>query len=121
MHPPLFDICSAYAPLVALLGTDPVRLWPFGSVPQGESRPYAVWQTTYGAPDNLLNQRPLLDRWGIQVDAYAKTASEAREVARAIRDAIEGDAYIVAWNGEFRDPPTNLYRYSFAIEFMTPR
>jgi hypothetical protein len=121
MFAPIFQICAAYPPLVAVLGDDPVRFWPFGEAPQNETRPYAVWQTMYGEPDNHLNQRPLLDRWGIQVDAYAKTASAARGVAEVIRDAIEDDCYVVSWNGEFKDVPTGLFRYSFTVEFMTTR
>jgi hypothetical protein len=55
------------------------------------------------------------------VDVYANSATEARNVARALRDAFEGVAYVVAWNGESKDEPTGLFRYGFTVEWITSR
>ena len=121
MFPPLFALASADASVTALLGTDPVRFWPFAEARQDESRPYAVWQVTYGAPDNLLGEVPRMDRHGVLVDAYATTATVARDIAEALRNALETSCYVVSWNGEFKDVATGLFRYSFTVEFMTAR
>lgn len=66
------------AAVLAVLGTNPTRLWPFGRAPQNEARPYAVHQLVYGTPDNSLSCVPTEDNFGIQIDAYAKTVTAAR-------------------------------------------
>lgn len=122
MYPPIFSLVRDYAPAVAVLGSNPVRFWPFGHVPQNEARPYAVHQLVYGNPDNSLSCLPKEDLFGVQVDAYAKTQSGSRDVAEAIRNAVElAYNHVVAWNGEDWEQSTGLYRVSFTVEFWTPR
>jgi hypothetical protein len=121
MNPPTFDLASASPAVRALLGTAPVRFYLFGEAEERTAKPYAVWQTVYGAPENYLAGIPDDDRWGVQIDVYADTAKISRDVAMALRDAFEPTAYVVSWNGEFRDRDTRLYRYSFTVEFMTTR
>lgn len=127
MYPPIAAVAQASAGVRAVLktGNGPVRFWPFGEAPQkgnpGYRVPYAVFQTVYGSPNNLLACIPSMDTWGEQVDVYGETAASVRAVAEALRDAFEPVAYIVSWNGEFIDEETNLRRYSFTVEFMTPR
>jgi hypothetical protein len=121
VNAPVFAIASAAPAVTALLGSAPVRFFLFGEAPQGVERPYAVWQTVYGSPENKLADTPDDDRWGVQVDVYADDAATARAAAEAIRNAVEPVAYVVSWNGEFREPETKLYRYSFTTEFLTPR
>lgn len=122
MYPSVFTIATASPAVLAVLGSAPTRFWPFGHVPQNEVRPYAVHQLIYGTPDNSLSCVPTEDNFGIQIDAYAKTVTAARDVAAALRDAFE-DTYnhVVGWNGEFWDHPTGLYRVSFTVEFWTER
>ena len=70
---------------------------------------------------STLACRPDVDRATIQVDVWAKTASSARSVAEALRDAIELDCYITAWRGESRDPETKNYRFSFDCDWIVER
>lgn len=123
--PALLPLVTASPAALALLGTNPTRFWGFGEAPQkgdpGYGKPYAVVQTVYGAPQNYLNQRPDVDNWGVQVDAYALQKGTAGDVAAALRDCFEGAAHVVAWNGDGREPVTGLYRVSFTVEFWTPR
>lgn len=122
MTPPVFSIATASPAVLAKLGTAPTRLWLFGMAPQNEPRPYAVWQIVYGNPDNSLSCVPKEDLYGVQFDCYAKTASDAREVAEVLRDAYEASYnQVTAWNGEDREPATLLYRVSFTVEFWTRR
>lgn len=121
MYPPIFAVASANAGVIAALGSNPVRLWPFHDAPQDRAKPYAVWQTIGGSPENCLGAVPDMDAYSIQVDVYATTASAARSAAQAIRDAVEPVAHIVAWRGESRDPDTRDYRYGFDIEWFTAR
>lgn len=121
MYPPIFPTAAADAAVTALLGSSPVRFWPFGLAPQNETRPYAVHQRVYGTPENTLGCPPSQDLQGIQIDAYAKTASDAEAVADALRTAFESIGYIVALNGEDWEPATGLYRSSFTLEVWTDR
>lgn len=121
MTPPLFSVCAASSAVTALLGSSPVRLWPFGEAVQGAAKPYAVWQVIGGAPENYINQVPDADRFLVQVDVYAETGASARSVAEALRNAIEPHAHITAWRGESREQDTRLYRFSFDVSWIVQR
>lgn len=122
MYPPIFPVCSYSADLTALLGSPPqMRLYQFGLSPQLVSYPYAVWQIVSGGPENFLAHRPDADAYTVQVDVYADTASSARNVAEAIRDAIELQSYIVGWRGESIDPETKKYRLGFDVDWIVQR
>jgi len=121
MLPPIFSVCAAESPVKALLGTSPVRFWPFGEVPQGASMPYAVWQLIGGSPENYLGQVPNADRFSLQVDVYASTASAALNTATALRDAVEPHAYITAWRSGDKDPVTKASRISFDVDWIIQR
>jgi uncharacterized protein DUF3168 len=121
MTAPIFDQLSTYAPLTALIGTSPVRAFPFGLAPDAVAKPYIVWRAVGGGPENYIGERPDIDSFSLQIDIYATTAATARAVAEHARDAIEGAAHIVAWNGEDRDPDTKNYRYSFTVDWWVGR
>lgn len=121
MYPPIFEYATASTAVIAVLGSTPTRFWPFGKAPQNEVRPYAVHQLIYGTPENTLACAADTDLLGIQVDAYAKTASDARNVAKILREAFEPHGYIVALNGESWEQATGLWRVSFTVEFWTDR
>ena len=121
MYPPIFQLITASTDAKKALGTSPTRFYPFGTAPENVALPYAVWQTVSGYPENYLGETPDVDQWTIQVDVYAATATSARSTAQVLRDAIEPHAHITAWRGESRDPETGHYRYSFDVDFLTPR
>jgi hypothetical protein len=121
MLPPIFQVCSASSPVKALLGSSPVRVWPFGSAPQGAATPYAVWQLIGGNPENYLGNTPDADRFSIQIDVYADTGGMAMSVAETLRDAIEPYAYITAWGTRDRDPTIKAYRVSFDVDWIVER
>lgn len=107
---------------MAVLGSNPTRFWPFGTAPQNEQRPYAVHQLAYGTPENTLSCPPDTDLMGVQVDAYARSVTEARTAAKAIRDSIESSGSVIsAWNGESWEKDTGLYRVSMTAEFWNER
>lgn len=118
MGPPIFAVCSADAGCVALLGSDPFRLYPAGDAPQFVEEPFATWQVISGSPENYLATRPDLDSFRVQVDAYGHTLAQAREIARAIRTAVETVAHVVALRSETREFDTRLYRFSFDVEWF---
>lgn len=121
MFPPLFQICAADTDVQTLLGVGPTRLWPFGEADPTPEYPYAVWQIIAGSPQNYLGQTPDTDFFGLQIDVYARTAEDARAVARALRNAIEPVAYVTAYIGEFRDTITRTFRYSFSVDWIVQR
>lgn len=121
MFAPIFAVCAADAAVKALLGSSPVRLYPFGEAPEGVAKPYVVWQTIGGNPENYLGQRPDIDGFSLQVDVYGASVTQTRDTAKAIRNAIERHANIVRWGGDSRDPVTQSYRYSFDVDWWVPR
>lgn len=121
MFPPIFAVCAANLGVQSKLGVNPTRLFPFGLDDINKTQPYAVWQTISGRPENYLGCLPDTDFYSLQVDVYAKTATLARDAAKALRDAIEPVAYVVNWRGESREKETLLYRYSFDVDWILNR
>lgn len=120
MHPPIYEVAKDNAGVRAIFGSAP-RLYLFGEAPERVARPYAVWQQAFGSPENYLGQAPDMDSFGTLVDVYADTAAAARAGGKALVEALQGRAYVTAWNGESRDPLTRDYRFGFTVEFMEPR
>lgn len=121
MIPPIFPICAVSQAVTDLLGSDPVRLYPFGMQNNSVVYPYAVWQNVDGDPENYLNQSPDIDLFSLQVDIYGSTDEEVIAVAVAIRNAIQTKANVTRWGGQTRDPNTNRYRYSFDVDWFVKR
>ena len=125
MIPPIFQTVSASTEVKSLIGTSPVRFWSFDSAPEPTSTfygvPYCTWQLITGSPENRLCDVPDTDNYTTQIDVLAETASSARDVAEAVRDAIEPVAYITRWGDEDRDTETGLYRISFDVDWIALR
>lgn len=121
MNPGLLSIVAANAASKALLGSNPLRFYPYGEADEKTAKPYAVWQTAYGSPFNFLAGTPTDDSWGVQIDVYGADSVQATKTAEAVRAALEPHGYLVSYNGEGREAQTRLYRYSFTMEFMTTR
>jgi hypothetical protein len=120
MIAPIFAVCAASQAVRDLLGSNPVRLYPFGM--QDDNIVYLRSLAKHRwLPENYLNQRPDADHYSLQVDVYGDTDTDVIAVARALRDAIEGKAYITRWGEQSRDPETMRYRYSFDVDWITTR
>lgn len=121
MYPPLFALLFASAPVKALLGTTPLRVYAHGEAPDNVAKPYAVWQMIYGLPENYLGSRSDMDVTTSQISVYGDTLSSVRAAASAIRVALEGDSYITALREGPRDPVTKNFRYDLDVDFHTNR
>lgn len=121
MIPGLFQILSAAPAVTALLGSNPVRVYPFGQAPQLSEYPYATYTVFSGDPQNMMDKTPDFDNLGTTVDVWAKTAASAQAVAVAVRDAVEPHAHMVRIGNMTRDPETNSYRVSLDFDFFTER
>jgi len=124
-YPPVFGYATASPTVTGLLGTAPTRFWPFDIAPAptqaGYGLPYSTHQLVYGSPENSLSCPAGTDLVGIQVDAYAKTVTQARTVTEALRDALEPHGYVVSLLGEEWEQATGLYRSGFTVEFWQDR
>lgn len=120
MTPPLFELLVADAGITAVFGTLPTRIYPI-EAPGNVSKPYAVFQTIFGSPENNLNERPNIDFWSIQIDVFSDDIGQLRDAAEAMRDALELHAHITSWDGDSRDFATKLFKYSFTVEFWHNR
>jgi hypothetical protein len=118
MIAPIFKVCAADPAVTALIGTGPTRLYPHGEAPQGVEKPYVVWQVISGSPFNYLNGLPDTDRYNLQVDVYADTASSADAVFTAVRKAIGRQAYVTGFNLDAIDPDTKNYRKGFDVAWL---
>ncbi len=123
MFPPVFAVATSSSEVLSLLGYNPTRLYLFGEATQQTAKPYAVWQLVSGSPENYLACPPDLDRMTTQIDVYATTVSSARNVARALRDAFEGErnCYVVGLRGESKEATTGYFRISFDLEWHVYR
>lgn len=125
MTPPIFaavNVSGVQAYLKS--GNGPLRFYMFGQAPQNVTLPYAVWQIAGGSPENYLGDTPDIDSYTIQIDVYASPSQGSamvRNVAEAIRDAIEDDCHIISWRGESRDTDTQNYRFSFDSDWFVNR
>lgn len=124
-YPAVFAYASASTAVTALLGSSPVRFWPFDKAPSptqpGYGVPYATHQHVYGAPENTLSCTPSEDLHGIQIDAYGQTVTQCRNVAEALRQAMELHGYVVSLGGDEWDEPSGLYRNTMTVEFYVDR
>jgi len=122
MIPPIFPIASSSTAVTALIGSPPnMRMYSFGEALQTTTKPYVVWQTVGGGPENYLGDLPNADSYTVQVDVYGDTSVSVVNVARALRDALEPVSYITAWGNTARDLETRYYRYSFTVDFLVDR
>lgn len=122
MFAPIFSVCKASAAVNALLTSANVtRIYLFGEVPEGVIKPYVVWNTLTGSPENYLSGASDVDEFDLQIDVFADAATAARNTAKAVMDAIEPYAYVTRYGGEGRDPATKLSRYSFDVSWTVTR
>jgi hypothetical protein len=121
MQTTLFYLCADNTAVKNLLGTAPVRLYPFGTAPQKVVKPYSVYQTISGSPENLLSGAPDIDGIMQQVDVYATTAGQATSVAAAIRAAIELNCYVTGFRDWPKDQETGNYRYTLTLDWLIAR
>ena len=121
MYPDIFRHVLQSPDVRALLGELPTRFYPSGKSEQDGSLPYAVWQTVGGLPENYIDTTPDIDSYSIQIDVWARSVSESRSVAEALRDALESRCHITSWRGESIDPDTNHHNFSFDIDWFQSR
>lgn len=118
MVPPVYALLSASAAVTALVPA--ARIHGQGYAGESPAAPYITWLMVSGMPHNYMADRPGIDAFRAQVDCWAPTAAEAKQIAEAVRNALELDAQCVSMFEDF-DPETKLFRFSSDWAFQTRR
>lgn len=123
MFAPIYTVAVANTQVQALLGDGEggLKLWPFDEAPKDTELPYATWQNVNGMPQNYLADTPDADFYYIQVNVWGVTSQQMFAVVEALRDAIEGVAYVTRWGQTVKDAETKAFGYDFDADFITYR
>lgn len=81
----IYTYLSAQSSIVAICGS---RIYP-ALLPQDPELPAAVFYNIGTYPVAVQSGKPTLARTRLQVDCYAVTIRQAKELANVIRDALE--------------------------------
>jgi len=123
VNPPVFAALNVPA-VRAFVGSSPVRVYQNGHAPEGVAKPYIVWQIVSGNPVNNLSDDPEMDDARVRVWSYtdptAGTAA-ARNLALAVRTALEAVTHVVFGPVDEVDDPTGMIVWIQDAEFWTPR
>lgn len=90
--------------------------------PQEVVPPYVTYGTVGGSgPLNYLGEAPAMDRGRVQVDCFSRSRPEVVDLAKAVRAALEADAYMISTPRSLYETATKLYRFILEFEFHTSR
>lgn len=108
--PPIMELCAVVPELVMLLSDElGLKISEFDATIAVKA-PYCVWQIVTANPEKYLDDPSDMDAVLVQIDVYAVKKSDARAIARLIKNAIQEDCYINSYTGVERDPSANLQR-----------
>lgn len=107
---PLYDLCAADSELPNLL-SDGVGL-KVGEFDANNTHgaPYVCWQIINANTEQYLSGGSDMDSLYVQIDVWAKTKADARNIARKVRKVIEEYCTIEDFTGCEIEQETNLYR-----------
>lgn len=120
-NPSLFTILNASTSVKALLGSAPLRVYPWGRAPQNAALPYATYGVFNGNPENYLGQVPDIDNAGTQVNIWAKTGASCDACFLAVRNALEPNAHMTSFATPDLDAETDLYTARLDFDFWEAR
>lgn len=95
----------------ALSGLASGRVYPI-VMPEKGTVPAIVYQRISSTPENTLDGGATIDQIRIQVDTYAKTYAEAKNLASQVRTALESSSAkaTLQTDVDFFEPDVKLYR-----------
>lgn len=123
---PVFPLLSSSSAVRAIIGTPPDMRAYEDTAPQRsdgklQPRPYLVWGTAGGAPENYLDGVPGIDAGRIVLDVFADDAATRRQLVVAIQAAIEPRAHMITVPITTYEPDTKLFRAVMDFQFWTHR
>lgn len=117
----VFPILNADSAVKALLGSKPLRVYPWGQAPQNVQHPYATYGVFSAQPENTMDTEPQIDNQGTQIDIWAHTAKSCDECFVAIRNALESSGHMINFQMSVRDNETQLFTSRMEFDFWTAR
>lgn len=100
------------------------RIYRNGHAPQDTARPYITWQVVGGGPLNNLSDNPNMDNMRVRVWCYSNESAgsaAARNLAKAVRDALEAVTHVIAGPFDDFEPDTRLFVWVMDAEFWDAR
>lgn len=114
MNPKIYPLLAASTAVTALVMD---RIYPV-IAQEAVARPYIVYTPVGVSSEQFLSDPESVDYDRVQIDCWADTLGPADAVARAARQALLGNGYLVGGFSD-RDPETLLYRVSFDWSLVT--
>lgn len=121
MNPNIFEILNNSFAVKILLGSNPLRFYPWGRAPQNAAKPYAVYAVFNANPENYLDRVPDIDRKGTQIDLYAKTSESLNDCFMVIRDLLEPHGHMLSFTTPNLDVDTDLFTGRMEFDFWEVR
>lgn len=121
MNPQLFPILDSNSSVKSLLGSSPLRVFPWGRAPQDVKKPYGVYAVYNAIPENYLGEVPDIDNKGTQINLYADTSQSLQDCFIAVRNAIEPYAHMTSFATPDLDADTDLYSCRMEFDFWDER
>lgn len=107
---PLYELCAANPELAALLTDDVGLKVSEFEADSSVTAPYVCWQIINANPHTCLSGQSQTDHLYVQIDVYANSKDQVRNISGLLRTTIEQHCFVVDFTGVERDPFTNLYR-----------
>lgn len=117
----LFTILNSDIQVKLRLGSNPLRVYPWGRAPSDVKKPYAVYAVYSGVPENYLGQVPDIDNKGTQINIYADTADSLEKCFIAVRNSLEPHAHMTNFTTPDQDADTNLFSCRMEFDFWENR
>lgn len=121
MNPPIFTILNSSTAVRLLLGSNPLRIYPWGRAPSNVRKPYGVYAVYNANPENYLGQVPDIDNKGTQLNLYADTAESLENTYTAVRNALEPYAHMTSFSTPDLDADTDLFSCIMEFDFWEDR
>lgn len=121
MNPSLFPLLKDSALVKSLLGSNPLRVYPWGRAPQNVPTPYATYTVYNGNPENYVSNNPDIDNKGTQLNIYGETGDDVEKCFIAIRNVLQNHAHMTNFSTPALDADTNYYSCTMEFDFWDER
>lgn len=119
MESPAYALLAANAALTTLVPV--ARIFKSGYAGENPAKPYITIQEIGGSPYNYVAGRPGMDVFRPTVKVYSETEGQCKQIATAVRDALELDAHGLIFDGPEQDFETKLFVHLSDWHFHTSR
>jgi hypothetical protein len=124
---PLPALLAADPTTTAIIGTNPVRCYLAGNIPQVQgidpnaNIPCVTWQVVAGTTENLLSDPPPVDYVRVRIVCWAMTFIQADALGDAVRAALLAGGSDDGLNPDIFEPDTKRYAVTFDFKFIVAR